>query len=78
MCPSLSLTKGTISYSDPTLGVGSVATFSCDLGYILNEGSTRTCQSAGSWSESAPTCEGEVLVTWCVASLYHSVKVSSS
>ena len=66
VCPSLSLINGTISYSDPTLGVGSVATHSCDTGYTLNGGSTRTCQSGGIWSGSAPTCEGEVLATQCV------------
>ena len=56
VCPSLSLTNGMFSYSDPTLGVGSVVTYSCDIGYTLNGGSTRTCQSDGTWSGSAPTC----------------------
>ena len=59
MCPSHSLTNGMVSYSDPTLGVGSVATRICDTGYTLNGGSTRTCQSDGTWSGSASTCEGE-------------------
>ena len=59
VCPSLSLTNGMISYSDPTLGVGSVVTYSCDTGYTLNGVMTRTCQSGGTWSGSAPTCEGE-------------------
>ena len=59
MCQSLSLTNGTISYSDPTLGEGSVATHSCDTGYTLNGGSTRTCQTDGTWNGSAPICEGE-------------------
>ena len=61
VCPSLSLTNGTISYSDPTLGVGSVATHSCDTGYILNGKRNRTCQSYGNWSGSAPTCKGEYI-----------------
>ena len=61
LCLSLPLlTNGTISYSDPTLGEGSVATHSCDTGYTLNRGSTscRTCQSDGTWSGSALACEG--------------------
>ena len=59
VCPSPSLIDGTIFYSDPTLGVGSVATYSCGTGYNLIGGSTRTCQSDGTWSGSGPTCEGE-------------------
>ena len=39
--------------------VGTVALHSCDTGYNLNGGSTRTCQSDLTWSGSAPTCEGE-------------------
>ena len=56
MCPSLSLINGTISYSDPTLGVGSVATHTCDVGYALSGNLRRTC--TGMWSDSSPSCEG--------------------
>ena len=56
VCQSLSLTNGMVSYSDPTLGEGSVATHSCDTGYTLNGDMTWTCQSGGTWTESAPTC----------------------
>ena len=57
VCLSLPpLANGMISYSDPPQGVGSVATHSCDTSYTLNGGSTRTCQSDGTWSGSAPNC----------------------
>ena len=66
VCPSLSLTNGMISYSDPTLGVGSVATHSCDTGYILNGWSTRTCGSGGTWNGSALACKGTLsLPAYC-------------
>ena len=45
-CPSL-LTSGVISYSDPTLGDGTVATNTCNIGYTLTGGSTMTCGSDG-------------------------------
>ena len=61
VCLSLPpLTNGMISYFDPTLGVGSVATHSCDPGlYMVGGSNTRTCQSNGIWSGSIPTCGGE-------------------
>ena len=80
VCPSLPLlTNGMISYSDPTLGVGSVATHSCDTGYTLNRGSTRTCQSNGTWSGLALACEGlpllSALDTWCMMFILFNVAV---
>ena len=63
VCLSLPpLTNGMISYSDPTLGVGSVATYSCTAGLVLDGDSTRTCQSSGTWSGSSPVCKGHTLV----------------
>ena len=35
---------------------GSTATYTCDTGYQLDGTPTRTCQSDGTWSGSAPTC----------------------
>ena len=37
---------------------GSTATYSCQGGYILVGGSTRTCQANGQWSGVAPVCRG--------------------
>ena len=34
------------------------ATYSCNTGYSLVEDNTRTCQATGTWSGSAPTCQG--------------------
>ena len=67
VCPSLSLTNGMVSYSDPPQGVGSVATHSCDPGYILIGGSTKICQLStsywqqwGWWNGTTPTCVGRL------------------
>ena len=38
--------------------VGTMATYSCNTGYALNGGSTRTCQLGWTWSGSAPACKG--------------------
>ena len=35
----------------------SVATFSCDEGFVLSSTATGTCLSSGRWSFMAPTCE---------------------
>ena len=52
---------GVITYSGGSPDnrpVGTVATYGCDPGFTLNGGSTRTCQSDGTWSGPAPTCQG--------------------
>ncbi len=38
--------------------VGTVATYTCDTGYTLNGGTTRTCGSDRVWSGSSPVCQG--------------------
>ena len=56
-----SLTNGDIDYgggSTNSRSVDTVATYTCDTGYTLTGGSTRTCVSGG-WSGSAPTCQSK-------------------
>ncbi len=62
ICSDLSsLANGDIDYggggSTNSRPVGTVATFTCDTGYTLNGGTTRTCGSDGVWSGSAPVCQ---------------------
>ena len=59
-CSDLTMpSNGMISYnggSTDNRPMDTVATYSCDTGYTLNGGNTRTCQSGRNWSGSAPTC----------------------
>ncbi|XP_064386487.1 seizure protein 6 homolog [Halichondria panicea] len=59
VCMSLPpTTNGGVSYSDPTLGLNTVATYTCNNGYALTGGcTTGTCGSDEVWSGSAPTCQ---------------------
>ncbi len=62
ICSDLpSLEFGDIDYGDAgpmdNRPVDTVATYTCDTGYTLNGGTTRTCGSDGVWSGSAPTCQ---------------------
>ena len=72
VCPPLSLTDGTISYSDPTLGVNSVATHSCDQGYVIAGTSTRTCQTDGRWTGGSSNCasRGEYIISFRYSKVY--------
>ena len=60
LCPSLSVPdNGEISCSLGDDGVPSyqdTCTFTCDTGYELTGGRTRTCQSDGTWSGSDIMC----------------------
>lgn len=48
--------NGRVSYSSTLYG--SVATYSCNIGYTKNGTDTRTCDHSGVWSPPAPVCEG--------------------
>ncbi len=71
-CPSLTgPANGRVNISigahGVTLGLGAMATYTCNTGYGLVGVATRTCVSSGStsgtWSGSIPTCECKLLLT---------------
>ena len=49
---------GTVDVSGGTM-IGDTATYQCDQHFQLNGEDTRTCQDDGTWSGTAPTCQGE-------------------
>ena len=55
-------TNGRVSHTTGTT-YGKRATYSCNTGYNLVGGSTRTCLATRRWSGSAPTCQGVLLFT---------------
>ncbi len=72
-CPSISPpTNGAITFTPGTdnsnIGLGSVATYSCNLGYVLVGHTTRACQSlyggaSAAWSLNPPVCQGKYIIT---------------
>ncbi len=62
VCNSLSslLPTGEITYSDPLLGVGNMATITCNMGYVINGSSTLTCKNDSNWDSSIPNCVGKI------------------
>ena len=52
--------NGQVSHTVGTT-FGRASTYTCNTGYNLVGGSTRTCQATGVWSGSAPTCQGILL-----------------
>ena len=42
--------------SDGVPSTGDNCIYTCNTGYVLTGSNTRTCQSDGSWSGSAPMC----------------------
>ena len=56
VCPELTgFENGDIQLTDENF-YDSVATFSCNEGYLINGGSIRRCE-AGGWSGATPICE---------------------
>ena len=74
MCPGdeiLTHPAGRVSFSpdpDEPHYVGTVATFTCEGGYVLlpveEGGSTRTCEIGG-WSGTNPTCSKLLVFLFC-------------
>ncbi len=44
---------------------GGTATYTCNTGYTLSGLSTRTCQTNGAWSGTAPTCSATAVDLQC-------------
>jgi hypothetical protein len=56
-CPPLSdPVDGVVDYNASVRSYLSVASFSCNLGWVLDGGSTITCQADGTW-DTQPTCK---------------------
>ena len=53
--------NGQVNHTGETT-FGQTATYSCNTGYNLVGGSSRSCQATGVWSGGAPTCQGMLLI----------------
>ena len=51
--------NGQVSLTTTTFG--SVATYSCEEGYLLEGFPMRECQANGNWSEEEPVCASKLL-----------------
>ena len=57
-CPPLSApANGTLNLTGTTFG--SLAEYSCDLGFVLAGTEVRMCQASGAWSGAPARCESE-------------------
>ena len=56
--------NGQVEFSNTTFE--STANYTCDLGYSLNEDSSRTCEANGNWSGDPPSCERKLLKYLCI------------
>ncbi|XP_034169654.1 E-selectin isoform X3 [Pangasianodon hypophthalmus] len=56
-CPALQTPQdGRVSCKDQTLSVGSVCSFTCAEGFILEGASSTVCTETGEWSTAVPSC----------------------
>ncbi|MGC4118128.1 MAG: hypothetical protein QM765_26975 [Myxococcales bacterium] len=61
-CPALTApANGTVSAASGV--TGDVVTYGCNGGYSIQGAATRTCQTSGTWSGTAPTCQ--LVMTGC-------------
>ena len=49
--------NGAVTFSSSFLSSGTIATYTCDLGYSLVGSSSRVCLAFGSWNGSQPYCQ---------------------
>ena len=49
-------TSGTVSINDTSRLPGTLATYTCNAGYLLSGAPQRICQDSGMWSGAAPVC----------------------
>ena len=50
--------NGVVDTSEGTT-FGSTATYTCNLNFVLNGSSVRTCTAEGVWGGETPTCTGK-------------------
>ncbi|XP_017312137.1 E-selectin [Ictalurus punctatus] len=56
-CPALQTPQnGSVSCTDQTLSLGSICSFTCGEGFILEGASSTKCTETGEWSTSVPSC----------------------
>eukprot|EP00731_Ephydatia_muelleri_P030223 Em0021g746a len=48
----------------PCIGIGCVATYTCNNGSLLIGNAARACQANGLWSGSSPVCQGPLQYYW--------------
>ena len=64
---------------DTSITEGSNATYTCNVGYQLSEGQSRTCMSNGMWSGRKPTCirmkNAFVVCTHKIRPIYVAIRI---
>ena len=63
MCPDIiAPNNGQLLTSMDTFRFEDVASFSCDIGNVMDGNKDITCTSSGTWSDDIPTCKGKLVV----------------
>ena len=65
-CPEVNLENGQVEYNLSSQNgqylTGTLASFTCDDGHVINGSLSSTCQDTGTWNPQLPTCEGTVKI----------------
>ena len=62
-CPEIiAPTNGHLLTTMDTFRFEDMASFVCDIGYVMKGKKEITCTSRGSWSDAVPTCEGKHVI----------------